>query len=178
MIIKSKVLAKFGDNIATEMITPSSLVTSSKPEELGKIACKAFDPDFVQKMTPGGILVAGKNFGCSSSREWAPVALKAAGVRMILTEFSARIFFRNAINIGLPVVECENVTTHLSIGDEVVVDLIEGSVKNTTTGRSFQAIPLPAFLIERIEKGGLIALLEEEQNQGKPAKKGNPEVYR
>ncbi len=162
MIIKSKVLAKLGDNIATEMITSSAYVTSSKPEALGKIACKGIDPEFVNKMKPGGILVAGKNFGCASSREWAPVALKAAGVRLILAEFYARIFYRNAINIGLPIVECKGISEKLSIGDEVEVDLSKGKVKILKTGETLSITPIPQFLIDRMSKGGLIPELEEE----------------
>ena len=162
MIIKSKVLAKFGDHIATEMITSSAYVTSSKPEELGKVAFKGIDPEFVDKMKPGGILVAGKNFGCSSSREWAPVALKAAGVKLILAEFFARIFYRNCINIGLPIVECKGISEKLSIGDEVEVDLEKGVAKIIQTGEILIVSPTPKFLIERMEKGGLIPELEEE----------------
>lgn len=162
MVIQGNVLAKFGDNIATEMIASAAYVTSSKPEELGKIACKGIDPDFVDKMKPGGILVAGKNFGCSSSREWAPIALKASGVRLILAEFFARIFYRNAINIGLPIVECNGISEKLNIGDEVRVDLEKGEVEIITTGEKLPIMPMPIFLVERINKGGLIPQLEEE----------------
>ncbi|MBN1222353.1 MAG: 3-isopropylmalate dehydratase [Candidatus Aminicenantes bacterium] len=162
MVIHDKVLAKLGDNIATEMITASAYVTSSEPEELGKIACKGIDPDFVNKMRPGGILVAGKNFGCSSSREWAPVALKAAGVKLVLAEFFARIFYRNAINIGLPIVECQGISEKLSLGDEAIVDLVKGEVEIVKSGEKLSTIPMPKFLIERIEKGGLIPQLAEE----------------
>jgi 3-isopropylmalate/(R)-2-methylmalate dehydratase small subunit len=162
MVIQGKILAKFGDNIATEMITSSAYVTSSKPEELGKIACKGIDPDFVDKMKPGGILVAGKNFGCSSSREWAPIALKAAGVKLILADFFARIFFRNAINIGLPIVECRGISEKLNIGDEIKVDLEKGGVEIFKNGEKLIIKPMPKFLMERINKGGLIPQLEEE----------------
>jgi 3-isopropylmalate/(R)-2-methylmalate dehydratase small subunit len=162
MIVHGKVLAKLGDNIATEMIAASAYVTSSEPEELGKIACRGIDPDFVNKMRPGGILVGGKNFGCSSSREWAPVALKASGVKLILAEFFARIFYRNAINIGLPIVECEGISEKLSIGDEVRVDLAKGKVEINKSGERLSTVPIPQFLLERINKGGLIAQLEEE----------------
>ncbi len=162
MIIHGKVLAKLGDNIATEMVAASAYVTSSEPEELGKIACRGIDPDFVNKMRPGGILVAGKNFGCSSSREWAPVALKASGVKLILAEFFARIFYRNAINIGLPIVECEGISEKLSVGDEVKVDLAKGEVEIKKSGEKLSTAPIPQFLLERINKGGLISQLEEE----------------
>jgi 3-isopropylmalate/(R)-2-methylmalate dehydratase small subunit len=162
MIIKSKVRAKFGDHIATEMITSSAYVTSSEPEELGKVAFKGVDPEFVDKMKPGGILVAGKNFGCSSSREWAPVALKAAGVKLILAEFFARIFYRNCINTGLPIVECKGISEKLSIGDEVEVDLEKGAAKIIKTGEILPVLPMPKFLIERMQNGGLIPELLEE----------------
>lgn len=162
MVIQGKVLAKLGGNIATEMIASSAYVTSSEPEELGKIACKGIDPEFVDKVKPGGILVAGKNFGCSSSREWAVVALKAAGVRLVLADSFARIFFRNAINIGLPIAECNGISDKLNIGDEVKTDLENGVVEILTTGEKLSILPMPFFLLERINKGGLILQLEEE----------------
>lgn len=162
MVIQGKVLAKFGDNIATEMITSSAYVTSSKPEELAKIACKGIDPDFVTKMKPGGILVAGRNFGCSSSREWAPVALMAAGVKLILAEYFARIFYRNAINIGLPIGECKGIYGKLSIGDDVRVNIESGEIEIITTDETLSIMPMPKFLVDRINVGGLIPQLEEE----------------
>ncbi len=166
MIIKSKVLAKFGDNIATDMIASAAFVTSSKPEDLGRIACKGIDPGFVDRMKPGGVLVAGKNFGCSSSREWAPVALKAAGVKLVIAEFFARIFFRNAINLGLPIVECPSASAALEIGDEVEVDLEKGILSILRTGQTLPITVLPKFLIERISQGGLIPQLEKEYRKG------------
>jgi 3-isopropylmalate/(R)-2-methylmalate dehydratase small subunit len=166
MIIQSKVLAKLGDNIATEMIAASAFVTSSKPEDLGRIACKGIDPDFVEKMKPGGILVAGKNFGCSSSREWAPVALKAAGVKLIIAEFFARIFYRNAINIGLPIVECPGIFEKLQVGDDVEVDLEKGILKMFKSDESLKLSAMPRFLIDRIKHGGLIPELEKESYKG------------
>jgi 3-isopropylmalate/(R)-2-methylmalate dehydratase small subunit len=166
MIIQSKVLAKLGDHIATEMIAASAFVTSSKPEDLGRIACKGIDPDFVEKMRPGGILVAGKNFGCSSSREWAPVALKAAGVKLIIAEFFARIFYRNAINIGLPIVECPGISEKLQIGDDVEVDLEKGTLKISKSSKLLKISPMPQFLIDRIQHGGLISELEKEFHKG------------
>jgi len=166
MIIQGKVLAKFGDNIATEMIASSAYVTSSEPDELGKIACKGIDPDFVEKMKPGGILVAGRNFGCSSSREWAPIALKAAGVQLILAEFFARIFYRNAINIGLPIVECSGISGKLNIGDTVKADLKKGELRIIQNNEYLATAPIPKFLLKRISKGGLISQLEEELKNG------------
>jgi 3-isopropylmalate/(R)-2-methylmalate dehydratase small subunit len=167
MIIQSTVLAKLGDHIATEMITPASFVTSSKPEDLGRIACKGIDPDFVEKMKPGGILVGGKNFGCSSSREWAPVALKAAGVKLIIAEFFARIFYRNAINIGLPIVECPGVSRKLGVGDSVRIDLEKGILEVPKTGERLNVSMMPQFLVRRIELGGLIPELQMEFRKGR-----------
>lgn len=166
MIIRSTVLAKLGDNIATEMITPASFVTSSKPEDLGRIACKGIDPDFSERMKSGGILVGGRNFGCSSSREWAPVALKAAGVKLIIAEFFARIFYRNAINIGLPIVECPGVSGKLNIGDAVIVDLEKGTVEIPKLAEVLSVTMMPPFLVRRIELGGLIAELRREFAKG------------
>jgi 3-isopropylmalate/(R)-2-methylmalate dehydratase small subunit len=162
MVIQSTVLAKLGDNIATEMIAAAAFVTSSRPEELGRIACKGIDPDFVRKMKPGGVLIAGRNFGCSSSREWAPVALKAAGVKLIIAEFFARIFYRNAINLGLPIVECPGIFEKLEIGDAVEADLETGTIKIPKSGECLKIAPVPSFLIRRISLGGLIPELEQE----------------
>ena len=156
MIIKSKVLAKLGDHIATEMIAASAFVTSSKPEDLGRIACKGIDPEFVEKMKPGGVLVAGKNFGCSSSREWAPVALKAAGVKLIIAEFFARIFYRNAINVGLPVVEVKGIKDKIDEKDEVEVDFDQGLIRNLTKGKDNHFTPLPPFILEILKMGGAV----------------------
>lgn len=166
MIIQSKVLAKLGDNIATEMITSAAFVTSSKPEDLGRIACKGIDPDFPEKMRPGGVLVGGRNFGCSSSREWAPVALKAAGVKLIIAEFFARIFYRNAINIGLPIVECPGISGKLEVGDNVTVNLEKGTLEIPRTGEIMDITMMPPFLVHRIELGGLIAELRKEFGKG------------
>jgi 3-isopropylmalate/(R)-2-methylmalate dehydratase small subunit len=162
MIIRSTVLAKFGDNIATEMIASAAFVTSSKPDDLGRIACKGIDPYFVEKMKPGGVLVGGKNFGCSSSREWAPVALKAAGVKLIIADFFARIFYRNAVNLGLPIVECPGISQKLQVGDTVEVDLEKGTLKIPGTGETLEISPTPLFLIRRLEVGGLIPELQKE----------------
>ena len=162
MVIQSKVLAKLGDNIATEMIAAAAFVTSSKPEDLGRIACKGIDPDFADKMKPGGVIVAGKYFGCSSSREWAPVALKAAGVRLIIAEFFARIFYRNAINLGLPIVECPGIFEKLEIGDDVEADLEKGLLRISKSGECLKISAMPKFLIRRLSLGGLIPELEKE----------------
>jgi 3-isopropylmalate/(R)-2-methylmalate dehydratase small subunit len=162
MIIKSTVLAKLGDNIATEMIASSAFVTSSRPEDLGRIACKGIDPNFSEKMRAGGVLLGGKNFGCSSSREWAPVALKAAGVKLIIAEFFARIFYRNAINLGLPIVECPGISEKLQVGDSVEVDLAKGTLEISGNKEIIMISRMPQFLLRRIEVGGLIPELRKE----------------
>lgn len=120
------------------------------------------DPEFPQRMAPGGFLVARKNFGCGSSRENAPVALKAAGVRAILAEEFARIFYRNALNICLPVIECPRIFEAAELGDELEVDISTGAVRNLTKGTVIQGIPLPGFLLEMMKAGGLVAFLKQE----------------
>lgn len=159
--LEGKVLAKFGDDVSTDDMTSGKYVRSTKPEELAKICMKDIDPEFPQKVAAGGFLVAGKNFGCGSSREWAPVALKAAGVRAVLAEECARIFYRNAINVGLPVVECPDASSRLDLGDQLEVNLTTGMVRNVTAGITLQGIPIPGFLLERMRAGGLAAYLKQ-----------------
>lgn len=146
----------FGDNINTDIIVPGKYLTTLNPEELAKHAMEGLDPDFAKKAQGGVIIVAGRNFGCGSSREQAPIALKYAGVRCILAESFARIFYRNAINIGLPILECASVSSKVDLGDHLSVDLAEGKVVNLTKNESFQASRLPSFILEIIEDGGLI----------------------
>lgn len=155
MTITAKIL-KLGDNINTDVIIPGRYLESIDPDELGRHALEGLDPTFPHKAKEGVILVAGKNFGCGSSREQAPIALKSAGVRCIIAESFARIFFRNAINIGLPVLECEGISQTTSEGDTLSVDLANGIVENKTTGKVMRANPLPQFILKLIEKGGLI----------------------
>ncbi|MBS7650066.1 MAG: 3-isopropylmalate dehydratase small subunit [Candidatus Bathyarchaeia archaeon] len=147
---------KLGDNINTDVIIPGRYLESIDPEELGRHALEGLDPTFPQKAKEGVILVAGKNFGCGSSREQAPIALKSAGVKCIIAESFARIFFRNAINIGLPVLECEGISRTTSEGDTLSVDLANGMVENKTTGTVMRATPIPQFILKLIEEGGLI----------------------
>ncbi|MGQ9542891.1 MAG: 3-isopropylmalate dehydratase small subunit [Candidatus Bathyarchaeia archaeon] len=155
MTITAKIL-KFGDNINTDVILPGRYLESIDPEELGRHALEGLDPTFPQKAREGVILIAGKNFGCGSSREQAPIALKSAGVKCVLAESFARIFFRNAINIGLPVLECEGISSKTSEGDILSVDLRSGVVENKTTGTVLRATAMPQFILELIEEGGLI----------------------
>ena len=160
MEIRGKALI-FGDNVNTDVIIPSKYLTSLDPKELAKHAMEGIDPEFVNKAREGVILVVGRNFGCGSSREQAPIALKYAGVRCIVAESFARIFYRNALNIGLPVLECRGVLCRTDPWDELYVNLAEGKVVNLTKNESFQASKLPSFILEIIEDGGLIEHLRK-----------------
>ncbi|HHY35817.1 MAG TPA: 3-isopropylmalate dehydratase [Firmicutes bacterium] len=159
-MLRGKVLAKFGNDISTDDMASSKYVTSATPEALGKICMRDVDPDFPKKMAEGGFIVAGTNFGCGSSREWAPVALKAAGTKAVIAEEIARIFYRNALNLGLPVIEIPGITKNANVGDELEIDLESGSVKNLTTGVALKGIPTPEFLTKIMEAGGLVEFLK------------------
>ncbi len=166
--LSGKVL-KFGDSIDTDvMLTGKYLeISTSEAAELGKHAMEAIDPDFPKKVKTSPVLVAGKNFGCGSSREQAPVALKAAGVSAILAESFGRIFFRNVVNIGLPIMVCPNITAKIKEGDTVKVNLSSGEVKNVTTGKTIYGEKLPDFMLDIIESGGLIRHREKELKAAK-----------
>lgn len=144
----------YGDNIDTDIIIPGRYLVLQDPEELAKHAMEGIDPDFPRKAREGAIIVAGKNFGCGSSREEAPVALKHANVRCVIAESFARIFYRNAINIGLPVIEA-SIRGSVSEGDELVVDAAEGVIQNETRGVKLKGNPLPPLALEIINSGGL-----------------------
>jgi 3-isopropylmalate/(R)-2-methylmalate dehydratase small subunit len=159
-VIKSIVRAKYGDNITTDTITAGKYITSTKPEDLVKIAFKDHDNDFARKLSEGGILVAGKNFGAGSAKQTAPVALKAANVKVVVAEFFARIFYRNAINIGLPLVECQGISDAVNEGDELEVDFVTGQVTNLNSGKSYQGTAMPEFLLEIIDSGGIVSYLK------------------
>lgn len=161
MIIKGKVW-KFKDNIDTDVIIPARYLNTSDPEELALHCMEDYDPEFVKKMDQGDIIVAGKNFGCGSSREHAPIALKAAGVSCIIAQSFARIFFRNAINIGLPIFESEEVVEQCLPGDLLEVDTVEGIIKNLTKNKVYQTNPLPPFIQKIISLGGLREYVQEE----------------
>jgi 3-isopropylmalate/(R)-2-methylmalate dehydratase small subunit len=151
---------KFGENVDTDVILPGKFLTLIDPNELALHAMEGLDSTFPKKAKKGAILVAGKNFGCGSSREQAPIALKYAGVQAVVAESFARIFFRNAINIGLPVVECKGITNFANDGDELVVDFDLGDVKNLTTRESIHTSKLPSFVLEILADGGLIENLK------------------
>lgn len=154
MKIQGKVI-KYGDNVNTDEIIPATYLVTTDPYELGKHCMEGIDKDFLLKVKTSPILVAGKNFGCGSSREHAPIALKGAGVRCIIASSFARIFFRNAINIGLPIVESRECVKGCEEGDMLVVDIKEGKIDNLSKKTSFSITPYPEFLQEFIKKGGV-----------------------
>lgn len=168
-VINSQVRAKFGDNISTDDMTSGKFLggIASNPKELAKICFHDLDPEFPEKMAPGGIIVAGKNFGCGSSRESGPNALKACNVKAILAGEYARIFYRNSINIGLPVLECQEAFERIDLHDEIEIEIETGIVRNITKGETYQASPIPEFLMEIVRPGGLLEILREKAGNKK-----------
>ncbi len=154
-MIRGKVW-KFGDNVNTDVIMPGKYLALRKPEQVAPFIMEGIDPEFTTKARPGDILVAGKNFGCGSSRETAPGGLKAFGIGAIVAVSFARIFLRNAINIGLPVLECPEAAAEIREGDFVIVDLGAGSIGDETTGMTYHATPLPPVMQELMAAGGLV----------------------
>jgi 3-isopropylmalate/(R)-2-methylmalate dehydratase small subunit len=153
---------KFGRDINTDAIIPAQYLVTTDPKELGSHAMERSDqPDFARKVTKGDVVVAGENFGCGSSREHAPVALTGAGVACVIAKSFARIFFRNAVNIGLPLLECPAAADGISAGDEVQIDLASGTVTNVTTGRAFHAQPMPDFMRAIFNAGGLVEFAKQ-----------------
>ncbi len=155
MIIKGKVW-RFGDNIDTDLIIPARYLNTSDPKELAAHCLEDANPEFVRKVQPGEIIVAGKNFGCGSSREHAPLAIKAAGIACVIAVSFARIFYRNAINIGLPILEAEEAVREVREGAVLEINLEEGKIIHVETGRVYRAAPFPGFMQEIITAGGLI----------------------
>ncbi len=147
---------KYGDNVDTDVIIPARYLNSSDPKELASHCMEDIDSTFTQKAKPGDIIVAAKNFGCGSSREHAPIAIKAAGISCVIAQTFARIFYRNAINIGLPIVECPAAAEAICPGDEVEVDLDTGVITDKTLGQSWQGQAFPPFMQKIISAGGLI----------------------
>ena len=158
------IAVKFGDNVDTDVILPGKYLVLIDPNDLAKHAMEGLDPAFPEKAKNGVIVVGGKNFGCGSSREQAPLALKYSGVKCVLADSFARIFFRNAINIGLPVIEHKGISAVINDGDNVAVDFEAGTIQNVTKGESFQAAKLPSFIIEILADGGLIENLRRRLN--------------
>ncbi|HJP66350.1 MAG TPA: 3-isopropylmalate dehydratase small subunit [Actinomycetota bacterium] len=146
----------YGHNVDTDGIIPARYLTSTDPDELARNCMEAIDPDFVARVRPGDVMVGGRNFGSGSSREHAPLSIKGAGISVIVAESFARIFFRNAINVGLPIVECPGVTEGAETGDEFRVDLDAGVVENVTKGKRLHATPLPEFMQDILDAGGLM----------------------
>lgn len=151
----------FGDNIDTDAIIPARYLNTSDASELAKHCMEDADPNFVRRMNAGDIIVAGKNFGCGSSREHAPLAIKSAGISCVVAESFARIFYRNAFNMGLPILECAAMNGKIKDGDEITVDLAQGIIENHSTGEVFRAEPIPPFMQELIESGGLIPYVKK-----------------
>ncbi len=148
---------KFGSNVDTDAILPAIYLNLSDPQELAKHCMEGIDPEFPKKLRPGDILVAGENFGCGSSREHAPLSLRAVGVGAVVARSFARIFFRNAINIGLSIVECSEVADEIEEGDQIQVDVISGRLSNLDRGKSYPLQPFPPFMQELIAAGGLMS---------------------
>jgi 3-isopropylmalate/(R)-2-methylmalate dehydratase small subunit len=152
---------RFGRDVDTDVIIPARYLNTSDPAELAKHCMEDIDADFVSKVQPGDIIVAGENFGCGSSREHAPIAIKPAGVSVVVAASFARIFYRNAINTGLPIMESPEAAAAIADGDRVAVDADTGTISDLTTGAVFTAQPFPPFIRSIIEKGGLIESVKE-----------------
>lgn len=157
---------KYGANFDTDAIIPARYLNISEPAELAQHCMEDIDAEFLKKVRPGDIIVADTNFGCGSSREHAPVAIKAAGVSCVIAKSFARIFFRNAINIGLPLLECPEAVTDTEAGDTLEVDLTTGQIKNVTRDKTFVAKPYPEFMMGIINVGGLVEYTRKKLAEG------------
>ena len=152
---------KYPDNVDTDVIIPARYLNTSDAKELAKHCMEDIDAEYVNQVQPGDIMVAGWNFGCGSSREHAPLVIKTCGTGCVIAKSFARIFYRNAINIGMPILECEAAAEEIQPGEEVAVDFDTGIISNITTGKTYQAEPFPEFIQNIIKKGGLLASLKE-----------------
>ena len=152
---------KYGDNVDTDVIIPARYLNSSDPAELATHCMEDIDKDFIHKVKKGDIIVADKNFGCGSSREHAPIAIKAAGVSCVIAQTFARIFYRNAINIGLPIIECSEASKGIEAGDEVEVDFDSGIIRNLTKGTQFKGQAFPEFMQKIIAAEGLVNYINQ-----------------
>lgn len=164
MELKGKV-HKYGDNVDTDVIIPARYLNTSEAKELAAHCMEDIDAAFAGRVEAGDIIVAGRNFGCGSSREHAPLAIKASGVACVIATTFARIFYRNALNIGLPILECPEAAEAIAAGDEVAIDLASGTVTDETMGRTFKAEPFPPFMRELIAAGGLAAYMRNANRQ-------------
>ena len=152
---------KYPDNVDTDVIIPARYLNTSVASELAKHCMEDIDAEFVNKVNKGDVMVAGWNFGCGSSREHAPLVIKTCGTGCVIAKSFARIFYRNAINIGMPILECEQAAEEIQAGDEVAIDFDTGVITDITTGKTYQAEPFPDFIQNIIKKGGLLASLKE-----------------
>ena len=152
---------KYGDNVDTDVIIPARYLNTADANELAKHCMEDIDTTFVSKVAPGDIMVAGRNFGCGSSREHAPLAIKASGISCVIASTFARIFYRNAINIGLPIMECPEAVDSIAAGDQLSVDLSSGTITDITSGKTFKAEPFPPFMQDLIAAGGLAAYMRK-----------------
>lgn len=154
---------KFGENLNTDEIIPGRYNITIDPLELAKNVFCEIKPEYAKNVRPGDVVVGGGNFGCGSSREHAPIAIKGSGARCVIAPSFARIFFRNAINIGLPILECPEAAAEINEGDELEVDLVNGQITDLTTNHSYQAQPLPEFVMKIAEAGGIVNFLKEHE---------------
>jgi 3-isopropylmalate/(R)-2-methylmalate dehydratase small subunit len=152
---------KYGDDVDTDVIIPARYLNTSDPEELARHCMEDVDPEFVHKMAPGDFIVAGKNFGCGSSREHAPIAIKHAGIAAVIAGSFARIFYRNSFNMGLPILESASAAAGIETGDELEVDLDSGTVVNLTRGRTYKAEAIPEFMQALLKAGGLMPYVQQ-----------------
>jgi 3-isopropylmalate/(R)-2-methylmalate dehydratase small subunit len=166
MILLQGKVWRFGNDVDTDLIIPARYLNTSDPQELASYCMEDADPGFAAKVKAGDMIVAGKNFGCGSSREHAPIALKTAGVSCIIAASFARIFYRNSINIGLPILESPEASQTIAEGDQMEVDLSTGRITDLTSGKVFQAGQFPPFMQELIEAGGLIAYVKAQTKNG------------
>ncbi len=155
---------RFGDNVDTDVIIPARYLATSEPSELAAHCMEDIDKTFIQRVHKGDIIAAGRNFGCGSSREHAPIAIKAAGVSCVIAETFARIFYRNAINIGLPIIECKEAAQEIKEGDQVSIDFDSGVITDETTGKKYQGQAFPPFMQGLIDAGGLINYVNSKES--------------
>ncbi len=160
MIFNGKAI-KYGDNVDTDVIIPARYLNTIDKKELASHCMEDIDKNFVNKVQVGDIMIAGYNFGCGSSREHAPIAIKASGISLVIARSFARIFYRNSINIGLAILECSEAVDGISEGDRIEADLDNGIIYNRTTGKSFKTQPFPPFIQKIIENGGLVASIRK-----------------
>lgn len=151
---------KYGNNVDTDVIIPARYLNTSDPEELAKHCMEDLDSGFIDRVNVGDVIVAGSNFGCGSSREHAPLAIKAAGISVVIAATFARIFYRNALNIGLPIIECPQAVEDINDGDQLVIDFTAGVIKNNTQDKNYQIEPFPEFMQQLIEAGSLVEYLK------------------